>query len=99
MDFPISVLPSGSIVVFRLTRNVNVVAPYFQAAARLSDSQTNPTISRAQATFTLFGCLPASSKRLPFLVSRRKQRSAIATNSGALFARRALRSLPSRAER
>lgn len=60
------------------------------AAARRNDSHTKPTISRAQATLTLFGCLPATNNRLPFLVSRRKHRSAMATNSGADCARRAL---------
>ena len=54
------------------------------AAALFNDSHTKPTISRAQATLTLLGCLPASNKRLPFLFRRRKQRSAMLINSGAI---------------
>jgi len=62
-----------------------------------AQTQTNPTISRAQATLTLLGCFPAISSRLPFLFRRRKQRSAMSINSGAECARLAFRSLLMRA--
>ncbi len=51
------------------------------------------TITHGDTTLTLLGCLPANSKRLPFLFKRRKQRSAMLMSSGAVFLRLAFRSL------
>jgi len=88
MGFPVSVLSSGSIIIFKQTTSgFHFSSIRFYAATLFSDSQTNPTISRAQATLTLLGCFPPISKRLPFLFNRRKQRSAISINSGAVCAR------------
>ena len=105
MGLPISGLTSGSSSVLSLTKPlytlyiIIIIIIVCQAAASRSDSQTNPTISRAQATFTLFGCLPASSNRLPFLLNRRKQRVATSIYSGAQCAWRNLTSLLNRVVR
>jgi len=81
MGFPISVLSSESIRGLKPTKVLTLKFVYLFYAAWCSDSHTEPTISRTQATLTLLGCLPASNKWLPFLFSRHKQRSAMSMNS------------------
>ena len=98
MGFPISVLILRINQFIQVNDNLVSIKLHCKfcclyAAALCSDSQTNPTISRAQATLTLLGCLPASRKRLPFLLSRRKQRSAMLMNSGSVLFRLAFKSL------
>ena len=65
---------------------------FFYVATSFNDSHTKPTISRAQATLTLLGCLPAINRRLPFLFNRLKQRSAMLINSGEVSFRLAFKS-------